>query len=60
MVTTTHLIRTINGKDLCEMVCVSTDTKPTEDIANGSLCLEMDTSDIYAFDGANNTWRKIS
>lgn len=49
-----------NGVVLVEAVCLSTDSKPTAGIANGSLCLEMDTSDIYAFDGANNTWRKIS
>ena len=36
-------------KVLIEAACLSTDAKPTAGIANGSLCLEMDTGKIYAF-----------
>ena len=47
------------GKDLIQLECLSTDTKPTEEIANGSLCLELDTGDFYYFDGTDDTWKKI-
>lgn len=49
-----------NDKVLIEATCLSTDTKPTTGIANGSLCLEMDTGDIYAFNEAASTWVKLA
>lgn len=39
---------------------LSTDTKPTEDVGNGSTYVCTDNGDIYMFDGTNNTWNKIS
>lgn len=39
--------------------CLSTDTKPTEHIANGSTCLEIDTGDLYVFDAENHQWNAI-
>jgi hypothetical protein len=39
--------------------CLSTDTKPTENIANGSELLEMDTGKVYVFDRDNMTWIKL-
>lgn len=47
-------------KQLVEIACLSTDTKPTEGIENGSLCLVIDTGEIHAFNGANSTWVKIA
>lgn len=47
MVTITKLIRSIEGKELVEMACLSTDTKPT-DVCNGSMCIEIDTGKLYA------------
>lgn len=49
------------GQDklIVEAVCLSTDTKPTEGIANGSLCLEMDTGKFYGFDASANDWIEI-
>lgn len=38
-------------------VCVSSDTKLTTGVANGSICIEMDTSTLYFFDEASKTWR---
>lgn len=40
---------------------LSTDTKPTENygslpILNGSSFFEMDTQEVYFYDGATNTW----
>lgn len=36
--------------------CISTDTKP-DDVANGSIMMEMDTSTLYMFDENAGTWR---
>lgn len=47
-------------RQMVEIACLSTDSKPTEGIANGSLCLEMDTGDIYAFNEAGSAWVKLS
>lgn len=50
---------TTDNKYLVEASCLSTDTKPTDGIANGSLCLEMDTGDFYGFDADAGDWNKI-
>ena len=42
-----------------EAACLSTDTKPTDGIANGSLCLELDTGDFYGFDADAGDWQQI-
>ena len=42
-----------------EAACLSTDTKPTDGIANGSLCLEMDSGDFYGFDADAGDWQQI-
>jgi len=34
------------------------DTKPTN-ATNGSVYLEIDTGDVYIFDGKGKTWRKL-
>lgn len=49
-----------NGDVLIEAACLSTDTKPTTGIANGSLCIEIDTGDIYMFDAAGAEWKQIN
>ena len=36
---------------------VSTDNKPTaEDVGNGSVFIEMDTSKVYFYDEADDAW----
>lgn len=40
-----------------EIACVSTDTKPTENVATGSTAIEADTGDFYLFDGS--AWVKM-
>ena len=42
-----------------EISCLSTDTKPTTGIITGSLALEVDTGDVYAFDEVGAEWNKI-
>lgn len=44
------LISQIDGQ------CLSTDTKPTLNIANGSQMVEMDTSKIFFFDESSSEW----
>ena len=38
---------------------LSTDTKPTNGIATGSLFLEVDTGDVYAYDEESD-WMQIA
>lgn len=40
-----------------DVMCLSTDTKPTEKIGLNSLCLELDTGDLYYFNGT--AWAKV-
>lgn len=45
------------GTRVIEISCLSTDTKPTENLVQGSLALEADTGDLFVFDGT--TWNAI-
>ena len=42
-----------------EATCLSTDTKPTEDVYNGSTALESDTSKVFSFDMDSSQWNEI-
>ena len=42
-----------------DYVCLSSDTKPTDGIVNGSFCLEMDTGDIYVYDEEGSEWNEL-
>ena len=43
-----------------EYAGLSTDTpKPTEAVATGSLFLEVDTGDVYAYDEHGEEWNKV-
>ena len=46
-------------KNLIEIACLSTDTKPTQDIVTGSLALEVNTGKIFAFDEVSGNWSEI-
>lgn len=50
----------IEGKSYKEIACLSTDTKPTTGIVTGSLALEVDTGDVYAFDEVGGEWDQIA
>lgn len=41
---------------IVQAACLSTDTKPTDGIANGSVCIEMDTKKVFFFDEAASSW----
>lgn len=50
-----------DGKKYVEIACLSTDTKPTGGMVTGSLAMEVDTGDIYAYDETGDgTWTKIA
>lgn len=49
-----------DGVNYVEMACLSTDTKPTANICTGSLALEVNTGDVYAYDEHGGEWDKIA
>lgn len=49
-----------NEKCLVESACLSTDSKPTTGIANGSICIEMNTGKIFMFNEAGSAWVELS
>ena len=59
MVTTLKVLSAERGKMAMELACLSTDTKPVGGVLNGSICMEIDTGDMYMFDEASTTWKKI-
>lgn len=59
MVTRINWYKRVEGKDLVELSCLSTDTKPTN-CANGSILIEMDTGSIYMFDEAGTEWLEVA
>ncbi len=46
-------------KTSMELRGLSTDTKPTDNIDNGSIFIEIDTGKIYMFDLENEEWKEI-
>ncbi len=42
-----------------DYVCLSSDTKPTDGIVNGSFCLEMDTGKFYVYNEAGEAWVEL-
>ena len=52
----------INIKDnnaILELRGLSTDTKPTDNVSNGSVFIEIDTGNIFFFDGVSKEWKGI-
>lgn len=60
MIRVTKELQTNGTVKYCELAGLSTDTKPTETIATGSLFLEVDTGAIFAFDEVSENWNQIS
>lgn len=46
------------GKRLIEVYGLSTDDKPTTDVMQGSVFIEIDTSYAYFFNEASSEWVK--
>ena len=51
---------TARNKSVRDYTCLSTDTKPTVGVANGSILLEMDTGTFYVFDEAGEEWIELA
>lgn len=63
MITINKIGNTANTR-ICEIVCLSTDTKPVEvcdgvNLCNGSTCLEMDTGKCFIYDEENKKWYEL-
>ena len=43
-------------KRYVEVACLSSDTKPTEGIATGSIAVEADTGKVFFFNEATSSW----
>lgn len=59
MITTEHGAQWINNRYRrpCTFLGLSTDVeKPSENIANGSCFIEMDTGKLYFYDLENSAW----
>lgn len=56
----TVLRHTYYGRWVHDVRCLSTDTKPTEGINNGSSLIEIDTGKGYVFDAENKEWHELS
>lgn len=59
MITVLKTLWYTSQENLIEAVCLSTDTKPTTGIANGSQLIEMDTGKIYFYDKENTEWKEM-
>lgn len=54
------VLKRLNSKvEYVELACLSTDTKPVDNIATGSIAVEADTGDVYLFDEVSEAWNKI-
>ena len=51
-----------NNKEilLIEGSCLSTETKPTNQIATGSTMIEVNTGDVYMFAEGGSGWVKLT
>ena len=57
MVTWTEITHVTTEGAFRQGVCLSSDTKPIDDVLNGSILMEMDTATLYLYDAENQTWR---
>lgn len=53
------MVSTTGGGWVREFSGLSTDEKPTENVPNGSIFLEMDTSKVFIFDYENTRWLEM-
>lgn len=60
MVTYTKAVMSTPETILAEIVGLSTDSKPTAGIANGSIFIEMNTGKIYFYNEAGSAWVEFS
>lgn len=59
MITIMETKKIVNNKQLVDIACLSTDTKPTTGIMNGSMLIEVNTGKLYVFDESASAWTEI-
>jgi hypothetical protein len=60
MIRFTTQTNNFDGTQLVEGFCLSTDEKPTDDdLATGSVLVEVDTGDCYLYDEISKDWTKV-
>ncbi len=52
----TVLKHTVYDQIIHDVRCLSTDTKPTSGIKNGSTCIEIDTGKGFLFNATSGSW----
>lgn len=58
-------MRIVNSGDYTQnygmviVYCISSELKPTNGIANGSICFEIDTNKAYLFDEEGSQWNEV-
>lgn len=58
MVSITNAGGVERGKQYVEYSGLSTDSKPSNNLLNGSVFFEIDTQDVYFYDEENSQWIK--
>lgn len=56
MIRTIESKLTANNRAYVELAGLSTDAKPTDGLATGSIFTEVDTGTVFFFDDASETW----
>lgn len=59
MITIIKKESTTQEGNILEIRGLSTDTKPTENISNGSLFIEINTGKLFLYDKQNEQWKEI-
>ena len=59
MFTVLEAVTKENNSQYIESVCLSTDTKPTSGVANGSVCIEMNTGKVFMYNEAGSAWVEL-
>ena len=57
-VTKTMILKWVDNAPISyvELACVAADTKPTDGIATGSICVEVDTGNVFMYDEESSAW----
>ena len=47
---------TVTVKNVMEVWCLHTETKPTDKVSDGSIAVEIDTGKVFFFSESSETW----
>ena len=54
-----NLTGAVDQKNVVEVWCLSTDSKPTAGIAEGSVAIEIDTGKAFFFNETTSAWVEV-